>query len=138
MFERGAESCGQDFLAHPFWDKYIEFEERLEEQDRIFDILSKVIHLPLHQYSRYYERYNNMGKLQPVEKLVATDVLAELRSEVEQANSNPADVERELRVRIEAIHWEIFNQTQSEVTKRWTYEQGIKRPYYHVTELSHF
>jgi pre-mRNA-processing factor 39 len=135
LFERGAESCGQDFLAHPFWDKYIEFEERLEEQERIFDILSKIIHLPLHQYSRYYERYNTMGKQQPVEKLVAPDVLAALRSEVEQTNTNPADVERELRVRIEAIHWEIFNQTQSEVTKRWTYEQGIKRPYYHVTEL---
>jgi len=135
LFERGAESCGQDFLAHPFWDKYIEFEERLEEQDRIFDILSKVIHLPLHQYSRYYERYNNMGKQQPVEKLVSAGVLAQLRSEVEQTSSNPADVERELRTRIEANLWEIFNQTQSEVTKRWTYEQGIKRPYYHVTEL---
>jgi len=76
-----------------------------------------------------------MGKQQPVEKLVSADVLAQLRSELEQTNSNPADVERELRGRIEAIHWEIFNQTQSEVTKRWTYEQGIKRPYYHVTEL---
>lgn len=76
-----------------------------------------------------------MSKQQPLERLAAADVITSLRSELEQTHSNPADVEREMRTRIEALHWEIFNQTQAEVTKRWTYEQGIKRPYYHVTEL---
>lgn len=31
----------------------------------------------------------------------------------------------------------MFNNTQAEVQKRWTYEQEIKRPYFHVTELDH-
>ena len=136
LFERGAESCGQDFLSHPFWDKYIEFEERLDDKDHIFDILTKVIRLPLHQYSRYFERYNNMSKEQPIEKLASANVIASLRSEIEQTvGANPADVEREMRTRLEAMHWEIFTGTQTEVTKRWTYESVIKRPYYHVTEL---
>jgi pre-mRNA-processing factor 39 len=113
----------------------MEFEDRLEEKDRVFDILSKIIRLPLHQYSRYFERYNSMSKEQPVEKLAAVNVVESLRSEISQTASNPADVEREVRTRIEAMHWEIFNQTQAEVTKRWIYEQGIKRPYYHVTDL---
>lgn len=76
-----------------------------------------------------------MSKQQPLEKLASPKIVASLRSEIEQTTSNPADVEREMRTRIEALHWEIFNHTQSEVTSRWTYEQGIKRPYYHVTEL---
>ncbi|KAM0721999.1 hypothetical protein Q7P37_002925 [Cladosporium fusiforme] len=136
LFERGAESCGQDFQSHPFWDKYIEFEERLEEQDRIFDILGKIIHLPLHQYSRYFQRYSAMSKQQPFHKVAPSDVLAPLQAEVQQVHSNPADVEREMRAKIDKYHYEvIFTQTQTEVTKRWTYEQNIKRPYYHVTDL---
>lgn len=136
LFERGAESCGQDFQSHPFWDKYIEFEERLEEHTRIFDILSKIIHLPLHQYSRYFQRYSAMSKQQPIEKLAPVDILAPLQAEVQQVHSNPADFDRELRARLDKYHYEvIFTRTQNEVTKRWTYEQGIKRPYYHVTDL---
>jgi pre-mRNA-processing factor 39 len=76
-----------------------------------------------------------MSKEQPLEKLASANVIASLRSEIEQTSGNPADVEREMRTRIEALHWEIFTNTQSEVTKRWTYESVIKRPYYHVTEL---
>jgi pre-mRNA-processing factor 39 len=76
-----------------------------------------------------------MTKEQPIEKLASASVVDSLRSEISQTASNPADVEREVRTRIEAMHWEIFTQTQSEVTKRWTYESGIKRPYYHVTDL---
>jgi hypothetical protein len=34
-----------DFLAHPFWDKYLEFEERLEAPEKIFAILDRVIKL---------------------------------------------------------------------------------------------
>lgn len=135
LFERGAESCGQDFLAHPFWDKYIEFEERLDDSAQIFHILDRVIKLPLHQYSRYFERYSSMSKQQPIESLASPEVISQLRNEVEQTTANPADVERELRARVDAINWETFNRTQAEVTKRWTFEQGIKRPYYHVTDL---
>nr|OQO22610.1 hypothetical protein B0A51_09879 [Rachicladosporium sp. CCFEE 5018] len=135
LFERGAESCGQDFLAHPFWDKFIEFEERLEDQDRIFAILGRIIHLPLHQYSRYFERYNSMSKQQPLEKLASANIIAQYISEVEQTANQPGDVDRDMRTRLDAYHWEIFSKTQAEVSARWTYEQGIKRPYYHVTEL---
>ena len=38
-------------------------------------------------------------------------------------------------MRIDSYHLEIFSRTQTETTKRWTYESEIKRPYFHVTEL---
>ena len=57
LFERGANFVGLDFLAHPFWDKYIEFEERLEAYDKIFAILNCVVHIPIHHYARYFERF---------------------------------------------------------------------------------
>ncbi|CAG7942708.1 unnamed protein product [Penicillium nalgiovense] len=142
LFERGANSVGLDFLSHPFWDKYIEFEERIEAHDKIFDILARVIHIPVHQYARYFERYRQIAQTRPLSELAPAEVLAAFRAEIEAASSQPApgakaeaEIERDLRLRVDSYHLEIFTNTQTETTKRWTFESEIKRPYFHVTEL---
>lgn len=134
LFERAANSVGLDFLAHPFWDKYIEFEERLDAHDKIFAILSRIVHVPMHQYARYFERYRQMAASRPIEELAPADVLAQLSAET-AFPSKGQDSDRELRARLDAYHLELFQRTQTETTKRWTYEQEVKRPYFHVTEL---
>ena len=141
LFERGAACVGLDFLAHPFWDKYIEFEERMDSHDRIFTILSRVIHVPMHQYARYFEKYRTMAQSRPLTAIAPTGTLTQLQMDIEnegagyKAGRNQPEVERELRTRIDNYHLEVFRRTQSETTKRWTYESEIKRPYFHVTEL---
>merc|ERR1711939_900235 len=141
LFERGAACVGLDFLAHPFWDKYIEFEERMEASDRIFAILGRIIHIPMHQYARYFEKYRQWAQTRPLTAIAPAGTLTQLQMDIEnegagyKAGRNQAEVERELRARIDNYHLEIFRQTQSETTKRWTYESEIKRPYFHVTEL---
>ncbi|KAL9095621.1 MAG: hypothetical protein Q9165_002053 [Trypethelium subeluteriae] len=139
LFERGANCVGPDFLAHPFWDKYLEFEERLEAYDRIFAILGRVILIPMHQYARYFERYRQLAQSRPVQELAPSDRLAQFRAEIDmegmQKPRTELEIDRELRARIDQYHLEIFHHTQTETTKRWTYEQEIKRPYFHVTEL---
>ncbi|KAL1989168.1 hypothetical protein VTN96DRAFT_3715 [Rasamsonia emersonii] len=142
LFERGASSVGLDFLAHPFWDKYIEFEERLEAYDKIFAILGRVIHIPMHQYARYFERYRQLAQTRPVNELAPPEIISQFRSEIEAASAHlppgskaEAEIERDLRLRLDTYHLEIFSRTQTETTKRWTYESEIKRPYFHVTEL---
>ncbi|KAK1050970.1 hypothetical protein LTR33_014625, partial [Friedmanniomyces endolithicus] len=136
---RGAESVGLDFLGHLFWDKYLEFEERLNAEDRVFSILERIIQIPMHQYARYFERYHLMAAKRPVAELAPPDIIERFRIDIEQEPvtkaKTPADTERLLRERIDAYHMELFNRTQAETTKRWTYEQEIKRPYYHVTDL---
>ena len=142
LFERGAACVGLDFLSHPFWDKYMEFEERMEQQERIFALLSRVITIPMHQYARYFERYRSMSQSRPLQALVPGQTLTQLQMDVEnegagyKAGRSQAEVEREIRARIEnGAQLEIFRKTQAETTKRWTYEQEIKRPYFHVTDL---
>jgi pre-mRNA-processing factor 39 len=127
-------------LAHPFWDKYVEFEERLEAFDKIFGILGRVIHIPMHQYARYFERFRQLAQNRPVNELAPPETLSEFRAEVESAQLPPgskseAETERDLRMRLDTYHLEVFSKTQAETTKRWTYESEIKRPYFHVTEL---
>ena len=137
LFERGASCVGLDFLAHPFWDKYLEFEERLEAQDKIFPILDRVVHIPMHQYARYFERYRHLAQVRPLHELLPADMLAQFRAEIvtESPDRGELEVEREMRTRIDNFHLEIFARTQTETTKRWTYESEVKRPYFHVTEL---
>ncbi|KAJ5328417.1 hypothetical protein N7452_008807 [Penicillium brevicompactum] len=142
LFERGAACVGLDFLSHPFWDKYIEFEERIEAQDKIFAILARVIHIPMHQYARYFERYRQLAQSRPLTDLAPVETLTAFRAEIEAALSQPApgakaeaEIERDLRLRLDSYHLEIFTNTQTETTKRWTFESEIKRPYFHVTEL---
>ncbi|KAH7326497.1 mRNA splicing protein [Stachybotrys elegans] len=142
LFERGASFVGLDFLAHPFWDKYIEYEKRQEAEDRIYALHSRIIRIPMHQYARYYERFRALSENQPLGALVPADVLARTRAEVEAEavalGTGPRpelEVEREIRTRIDRMYYDMFTATQTEVTKRWTYESEIKRPYFHVTEL---
>ncbi|KAJ9605169.1 hypothetical protein H2200_010559 [Cladophialophora chaetospira] len=141
LFERGALCVGLDFLAHPFWDKYIEFEERMDAHDRIFAILSRIVHVPMHQYARYFEKYRQMAQSRPLTAIAPTGTLTQLQMDIEnegsgyKAGRSQIEVERELRTRIDNYHLDIFRRTQTETTKRWTYESEIKRPYFHVTEL---
>lgn len=142
LFERGASCVGLDFLAHPFWDKYLEFEERLEAYEKIFGILNRVVHVPMHQYARYFERYRQLAHSRPVHDLLAAETVAQYRADIEAEHASQfpvpkseTEIERDLRTRIDSLHLEIFNRTQAETTKRWTYESEIKRPYFHVTEL---
>ena len=133
-----------DFLAHPFWDKYLEFEDRLEAHDKIFAILARVVKIPMHQYARYFERFRQMAHTRPLEELLPAEILAQFTSEVmaenasfQQAPKGELVVEREVRSKVDNYHLEIFTRTQTETTKRWTYESEVKRPYFHVTELDH-
>ncbi|KAI6093701.1 pre-mRNA-processing factor 39 [Hypoxylon rubiginosum] len=142
LFERAAACVGLDFLAHPFWDKYLEYEERQEAQDKIFAILQRVIHIPMHQYARYFERFRQLAHSRPIKELVPADTLARIQADVEAesaaygvATRTELEVERDIRAKIDTIFYETFQRTQEETNKRWTYESEVKRPYFHVTEL---
>ena len=137
LFERGANCVGLDFLAHPFWDKYLEFEERLEAHEKIFPILDRIVHIPMHQYARYFERFRHLAPSRPLNELIPADTLNQFRSDAQNEGQQKSeqDIERDVRARIDNYHLEIFSRTQSETLKRWTYESEIKRPYFHVTDL---
>ena len=143
LFERGAGCVGQDFLSHPFWDKYIEYEERQEAHDKIFAILLRVIHIPMHQYGRYFERFRQLSHTRPLAELGSPDLLAQYRSEVEAENAQygaakaESELEQDIRTKLDQYFCDIFTRTQTETTKRWTFESEIKRPFFHVTELEY-
>lgn len=126
-------------MAHPFWDKYLEFEDRSEAHDRIFAILQRVIHIPMHQYARYFEKFRQLAHTRPLTELLTAEEIEKYRQEIisvaGHAPMGDVELEREIRTKIDNEHMIVFTKCQTETTKRWTYESEIKRPYFHVTEL---
>ena len=107
----------------------------------MFAILGRIIHIPMHQYARYFEKYRQFASSQPLAAVIPSITLTQFRQDLEtegagfNAGRTETEVERELRTRVDNFHLEVFHRTQAETTKRWTYESEIKRPYFHVTEL---
>lgn len=139
LFERGSVKVGFDFHADAFWDKYLEFEERLEDVNRYFAILARIIHIPMHDYARYFERYRQIAHTRTPAELLPPETLAQYRSEIEMSASGNAlsehEIDAELRTRTDNYLLQTYQKCQAETTKRWTYEQKIERPYFLVTEL---
>ncbi|KAK9377514.1 uncharacterized protein V1513DRAFT_456353 [Lipomyces chichibuensis] len=141
LFDTAAEFVGIDFLSHTLWDKYIEFEERLERPDMVMQVLERVTRIPMHQYARYFERYTHLSASRPVEELTSQEefdrVSAALSDELAQKDDKmmPTEIDRELRIRIQKLHVARFTEVQQQTMRRWPFEAEIKRPYFHVKGL---
>jgi pre-mRNA-processing factor 39 len=139
LFERGSHFVGLEFQSHPFWDKYIEFEDRAQEPANATKIYSRVVRLPIYQFSRYYEKFTVLIGTRPVEELVDAETLETIKSAMTLENQGvekaPLELERQLREKIHAHYYETYAVTQQDVHSRWNFEQAIKRGYFHVTEL---
>ncbi|KAK9380897.1 uncharacterized protein V2V93DRAFT_369855 [Kockiozyma suomiensis] len=138
LFNTAADLVGLDFLSHTFWDKYVEFEERMERPDLVFAVHSRIARIPMHQYARYFEKYTTLGSSQPVEALLPEEELAKITDSIHSdfgGSKTGAEFEQEMRARIHQVHIEIFNETQKETMSRWPFEAEIKRSYFHVTPV---
>lgn len=89
----------------------------------------------MHQFARYFEKYRTLAANRPVTELASEDLLARFRDELNVSALSAAEADRALRGRIDAYHLELYHHTQAELTKRWPFEQELKRPYFHVTPL---
>jgi pre-mRNA-processing factor 39 len=126
-----------DYQAHPFWDKYVEFEERVEQPAKVFAILERIVRVPMQKYREYFEKFRTLASYRPLDELESVVPLAQWQEELQASHphAGPHEVERELRTRVDSHFLTVYNATHSEVVKRTVHEDGIKRPYFHVTEI---
>ncbi|KAH4908302.1 hypothetical protein HBI80_055800 [Parastagonospora nodorum] len=140
LFERGAQSVGLDFQNHPFWDKYIEFEERNQEYANATKLYSRAFRIPSYYFTKYYEKLSVALGSRPVEELAEPELLETLNKQIQVENQGqpekaPLELERQIRHAISQHYYNIYASVQADVSSRWSFEQEIKRAYFHVTEL---
>ncbi|KAH7077311.1 hypothetical protein FB567DRAFT_534997 [Paraphoma chrysanthemicola] len=140
LFERGAYFVGLDFQNKPFWDKYIEFEERVQEPANAARLLNRVLRIPSATFSLSYEKYVTLVNVRPIEELVDAETLEVLQKQIAIENQGlpekpPLEADRQMRQHIHQSTYEAYMRTQADVQARWTFENDIKRAYFHVNEL---
>lgn len=139
LFERAAACVGLDFLAHPFWDKYIGFLENRISADpkRLLALLNRIVLIPMHQYARYYEKWRGIrNTMSPLEAL-DSETLETFSKEIQQdkGDISPQEYQIALKEKLDAQTASVYKSTQEGTTVRWVYEAEIKRSYFHVKPL---
>ncbi|CEJ00109.1 hypothetical protein RMCBS344292_14175 [Rhizopus microsporus] len=138
LFERAAVNVGYDFLAHPFWDKYIDFvENRVSDPKKLMELMNRIVIIPMHQYARYYEKWRGLCANTKPSEAVNDATLQQFLSKIkaEKGELTGDALEKALREKLDAQIAKVYKETQEGTNKRWVYEAEIKRSYFHIKPL---
>ncbi|XP_048831551.1 pre-mRNA-processing factor 39-like isoform X1 [Brienomyrus brachyistius] len=158
-YEHAVLAAGTDFRSDRLWEAYINWETELGNLANVTAVYDRVLGIPTQLYSHHFQRFrdhvqNNLPKhFLPLEEFVrlrkelaATNGHGEGEAPPEDSElppgtedlADPAKLVTEIenmRHRVMESRQEMFNHNEHEVSKRWAFEDGIKRPYFHVKPL---
>lgn len=160
QFERAITACGLEFRSDRLWESYIKWETEAKRFQQVTAIYDRLLATPTQGYTQHFDNFQEHIAANPPNKVVEVDEFLALRKEVRQLlkhenakseNADNADVPpgdedtnkmvssdeetKSIRERIISIRRKIHKNTVNAVTARWNYEEGIKRPYFHVKPL---
>ncbi|XP_075048671.1 pre-mRNA-processing factor 39 isoform X2 [Mixophyes fleayi] len=153
-FEHAIMSAGLDFRSDKLWEMYIAYETEQGNLSGVTSIYSRLLGIPTQLYANHFQKFKEHIQGHLPRAFLTDEKFVELRKELAALNqhnnsnidyptgleeiSDPAQRTTEvenMRHRIIEVHQELFNSNENEVHKRWTFEEGIKRPYFHVKSL---
>lgn len=162
--EKALSAAGIDFRADRLWDSIIHWEKQQENLKKVMSLYDQLLKIPLQLYSHHFDNFKSFVNSHHPKEILSLDEFFKLREEVLAKKSDssaeeedaldeqppgeeaPPGVESEggksdeaeankLRAKIIEIREVIHKQTEEEVSKRWAFEEGIKRPYFHIKPL---
>ncbi|CAN1270169.1 Pre-mRNA-processing factor 39-1 [Linum perenne] len=160
LFERGLAYVGTDYLSHPLWDKYIEYEEMHSEWARVAAIYTRILEIPNKRLDEYFNRYTSVTASCLFKEFAASRPLSELRSAEENStppenggqaseeevrpddselSSKPASAglsEAEELEKYSSLREELYKKAKEFDSKICDFENAIRRPYFHVRPLN--
>ncbi|KAM3918540.1 pre-mRNA-processing factor 39 isoform 2-T2 [Leptodactylus fuscus] len=153
-FEHAIMSAGLDFRSDKLWEMYISYETEQGNLSGVTSIYSRLLGIPTQLYAHHFQRFKDHIQGHLPKEFLTPEKFIELRKELASVNhhsgskmeypsglediADPAQRTTEvenMRHRIIEVHQEIFSLNENEVHKRWAFEEGIKRPYFHVKPL---
>ncbi|OQV12084.1 Pre-mRNA-processing factor 39 [Hypsibius exemplaris] len=131
LFERAIAAVGLDFKSDDLWDAYIAYEKSIGQMKNVFGIYERLLRIPTLHYKKHFEGFQQLLLASPVQDLITPEELEILKPHIPEGE----DVETALRQLVTESRRSLFTATESEAAKRWTFEENIKRPYFHVKPL---
>ena len=135
------------------WDGFIKWENEEKNIQNIVAIYDRLLATPTQGYKTHFENFRELVNNNAVHKLLSVEEFKKLREEVRNDAKGEADdqvppgedepndhvrSEEEadsIRKIIISKRKKINKANVEMINKRWSFEEGIKRPYFHVKQL---
>ena len=127
-----------DINSSQLWDKYIEYEERMDAQQNVLQLLFRAIHCPSSGNQDHINRLRQLAYSRPLADLLSPEDAQAYLGAPLSALPNPdrPDIdERKLRQEVDAYYYTIFYGSQTEFNKRKQFEDRISRPYFTTDDV---
>ncbi|XP_013861592.1 pre-mRNA-processing factor 39 [Austrofundulus limnaeus] len=162
VFEDAVAAAGLDFHSDRLWDLYVEWEKEQGNTKNAAAVLDRVLKVPTQLYNTHYDKFKEHLNNNPPKEVLSSEEYEELRlscrqsqkaeraeqaQEVEEerppGEEEPATPEgtdseeliQKIREQVLLRREKVYQDNEGEVRKRWSFEDAIKRPYFHVKPL---
>lgn len=145
QFERAIGVCGLEFRSDRLWEVYINWEVERDDLRRVFDIYDKLLSIPTQFHTTHWENLNDLVNQNDPKELLTPDEYQQLKTEIFLERKISMEVIADIKLteeEVQAIRNKtkerrqmVHSQTEKEIADRWAFEEGIKRPYFHVKPL---
>jgi len=153
-YESAVGRCGREWRSDKLWNDYIKWETEGGEPARVYGIYTRLLAVPTQGVSGQLEAASSLVASSPPSSLLPSTTFLKLRKEVLQtltgtegggaeaapgeddaANLGSEGETTAIRAKMVEQLKEVYKPTEERVKLRWKYEEGIKRPYFHVKPL---
>ncbi|KAM9355390.1 pre-mRNA-processing factor 39 isoform 2-T2 [Pholidichthys leucotaenia] len=162
-YEHAVLAAGTDFRSDRLWESYINWETEQQKLANVTAIYDRILGIPTQMYSQHFQRFKDHVQSNHPKHFLSEEEFVQLRLELSKASlsamvsddgesqiaqeelppgtedlADPAKRVTEIenmRHKVIEARQELFNHNEHEVSKRWAFEEGIKRPYFHVKAL---
>ncbi|XP_077265625.1 pre-mRNA processing factor 39 [Temnothorax americanus] len=160
QYERAIQACGLEFRSDRLWESYIKWESEAKRLSRVTALYDRLLSTPTLGYTSHFEAFQEFVSSNLPNRILSVDDFLELRAEVKALLKSddataasaaddappgeeppphevpPTDEEtRAIREKIISSRRKMHKANVNAVAARWSYEEGIKRPYFHVKPL---
>ncbi|XP_070705327.1 pre-mRNA-processing factor 39 isoform X3 [Pempheris klunzingeri] len=162
-YEHAVLAAGTDFRSDRLWESFINWETEQQKLDNVTAVYDRILGIPTQLYSQHFQRFKDHVQNNNPKHSLSEEEFVQLRLELSKASlmamicedgempaaqedlppgtddlQDPAKRVTEIenmRHKVIEVRQEVFNHNEHEVSKRWAFEEGIKRPYFHVKAL---
>lgn len=154
-YERAVKECGREWRSDKLWDHYVKWETEGGQLTRVWQLYQRIVTVPTQGVANQLEAVQAFVKAHNPKDLVDTneflamrkDVLTSLKGNGTAADAEAAPGENDATAmandeETEAIREKmmfgvrkLYKETEERVKLRWKFEEGVKRPYFHVKPL---
>ncbi|XP_069014620.1 pre-mRNA-processing factor 39 isoform X2 [Embiotoca jacksoni] len=162
-YEHAVVAAGTDFRSDRLWESFINWETEQQKLANVTAIYDRILGIPTQLYSQHFQRFKDHVQSNNPKHFLSEEEFVQMRIELSKSSlsamvgedgeataaqeelppgtedlPDPAKRVTEIenmRHKVIEGRQEVLNHNEHEVSKRWAFEEGIKRPYFHVKAL---